>query len=52
MFGKNQPPKLIKNIRKQIDYKKKHGIQSRWIECKTFELTHGNIKLSNVWKCE
>ena len=22
MFGKNQPPKLIKNIWKQIDYKK------------------------------
>ena len=29
---------------------KKHGIQKKWIEYKTFELKYGNAKLTNVCK--
>ena len=36
---------LEQNIRKQIDNKIDHQIQSKWTDYKIFEMKHGNTKL-------
>ena len=49
MFGKIKHLNEYKTFENKLTTKK-HGIQKKWIEYKTFELKYGNTKLTNVWK--
>ena len=49
MFGKIKHLNECKHSKTNWP-QKKHGIQKKWIEYKTFELKYGNAKLTNVCK--
>ena len=46
---KNQTLEWMQTFENKLTTKK-HGIQKKWIEYKTFELKYGNAKLTNVCK--